>query len=210
MKSNYIDDFVPIENEGMSKSWEVGYVPSINCVLRRCPQKENIRRYTLSFSEKGAILMYDLAKIRRNSEPVVDYLASSGEKYPAFSHRLKEYQLDDDIVEALKEHTEKGVVLGFSAEWCPDCHRNVPVLELVSRATGLEVRVFGHLIRDTLNPRENWRIPPSPPEVKEFNVVKIPLIIVLDKKGEKVGEIVENPPKGMTLEEALLQILKKV
>ena len=39
-------------------------------------------------------------------------------------------------------------------------------------------------------------------------MVKIPLIVVLDKAGEKVGEVVENPPPGKTLEQALLDIIK--
>jgi len=151
--------------------------------------------------------MYDLERIRRNSESVVDYLSSTME-YDAFSRRLEEYRLDDDVVEKLKRHAERGVVVVFSAEWCPDCARNVPVLGLIAEATGLEVWIFGHLMRDPLNPKERWRIPPSPPEVREFNVVKIPLIVVLNNRGEKVGEIVENPPEGQSLEEALLGLLK--
>lgn len=151
--------------------------------------------------------MYDLEKIRRNSESVVDYLSSIRE-YDAFSRRLKEYRLDNNVVEELKRYAERGVVIVFSAEWCPDCALNVPVLGLIAEATGLEVRIFGHLMRDPLNPKERWRIPPSPPEVREFNVVKIPLIVVLNNRGEKVGEIVENPPEGRSLEEALLGLLK--
>jgi len=51
-------------------------------------------------------------------------------------------------------------------------------------------------------------VPPSPPEVDEFSVPKIPLIVVLNKDGEKAGEIVENPPPGKTVEQALLAIMK--
>ncbi len=71
------------------------------------------------------------------------------------------------------------------------------------------MRVFGHLMRNVTDPDEKWAIPPSPPEVKAFNVIKIPLITVLNKEGEKLGEIIENPPEGQTLERALLDILKK-
>ena len=120
------------------------------------------------------------------------------------------YTLDEDAVEAIRDHAGKVAVVAFSAEWCPDCHRNIPVLCLLSEATGMEVRVFGHLMREAKNLEEMWRIPPSPPEVKVFNVVKIPLILVLNEHGEKVGEIVENPPEGQTLEEALLEILKTI
>lgn len=153
---------------------------------------------------------HELEAIRDNSESVENYIGSSKEKAPQFAERKSMYTLDEEAVEAIRDHAEKVTVVAFSAEWCPDCHRNIPVLCLLSEATGIEVRVFGHLMRDAKNPEEMWRIPPSPPEVKEFNVVRIPLILVLNEHGEKVGEIVENPPEGQTLEDALLEILKTI
>lgn len=153
--------------------------------------------------------MYDLAKMRSGSEPVDEYLEAAVKNYPAFAKRLKEYRLDKEAVIGIKKLRGKAIVVVFSAEWCPDCVRNVPVLGLLSRETGLEVRVFGHLMRNPLSPTERWKCPPSPPECKEFNVIKIPLILVFDQKGEKLGEIVENPPAGVSLEGALLDILKK-
>lgn len=151
----------------------------------------------------------ELEAIRSNSESVADYLKSSEEKTPKFTERKTTYKLDKDTIEKIKAYTGSAVVVVFSAEWCPDCYRNVPVLGLISEGTGLEVRVFGHLMRNVTDPDEKWAIPPSPPEVKAFNVIKIPLITVLNKEGEKLGEIIENPPEGQTLERALLDILKK-
>ena len=151
----------------------------------------------------------ELEAIRSNSESVADYLKSSEEKTPKFTERKTTYKLDKDTIEKIKAYTDSAVVVVFSAEWCPDCYRNVPVLGLISEGTGLEVRVFGHLMRNVKDPDEKWAIPPSPPEVKAFNVIKIPLITVLNKEGEKLGEIIENPPEGQTLERALLDILKK-
>lgn len=154
--------------------------------------------------------IYDLEKIRRNSVPVADNLISIRAEYSDFSRRKTEYRLENNTVEELKRHAEKAFLVVFSAEWCPDCARNIPVLGLIAESTGLEVRVFGHLKRNHLNPKKRWRIPPSPPEVREFNVVRIPLITVLNNRGEKIGEIVENPPEGLSFEEALLQILKTI
>ncbi len=74
--------------------------------------------------------------------------------------------------------------------------RNVPVLDLLAEATGLEVRVFGHIMRDAKSNTRKWAVPPSPPEVEEFNVAKIPLIVVLKKDGEKMGEISRKPAPG--------------
>ncbi|MBA7650095.1 hypothetical protein ES703_57896 [subsurface metagenome] len=154
-------------------------------------------------------MKHELEAIRSNSESIADYLKSSEEKAPKFTERKTTYKLNKDTVEKIKTYTGNAVVVVFSAEWCPDCHRNVPVLGLISEESGLEVRVFGHLMRNVKDPDEKWMIPPSPPEVKTFNVIKIPLITVLNEDGEKLGEIIENPPEGQTLERALLDILKK-
>jgi len=80
---------------------------------------------------------------------------------------------------------------------------------LISEATGLEVRVFGHLMRDPKRSRGYWSIPPSPEEVEEFSVRRIPTIFVLDREGRVMGEIVESPPAGKSLEAALLDILRR-
>jgi thiol-disulfide isomerase/thioredoxin len=153
-------------------------------------------------------MRYDLEAIVDSSEPISEYLKASEEETTKFSERRAEYKLNGDAVEGIRAKVGDVVVVVFSAEWCPDCFRNVPVLGLLNEETGLEVRVFGHLKRNIMTPDERWAIPPSPPEVKEFNVIKIPLITVLNRDGEKLGEIVENPPKGQTLETALLEILK--
>jgi hypothetical protein len=152
---------------------------------------------------------HDLEKLRENSQTVKDYLASTAETAPGFAKRMAEYNLNERATKELRERVEWAVVVVFSAEWCKDCRRNVPVLGLITEATGLEVMVFGHLMRDIKDPDERWSIPPSPQEVKEFDVVKIPLISVLNGNGEEIGEIVENPLEGQSLEEALLDILKK-
>ncbi len=154
-------------------------------------------------------MRYELEAIMSNSESVADYLTSSDEKAPKFAERKATYKLNKDTVEKIKAYAGSAVVVVFSAEWCPDCYRNVPVLGLISEETSLEVRVFGHLMRNVKDPNEKWAIPPSPPEVKDFNVIKIPLITVLNEDGERLGEIIENPPEGQTLERALLDILKK-
>jgi len=154
-------------------------------------------------------MRFDLEAIRSNSESVADHLKSSEEKTPRFAERKATYKLNKDTIEKIKAYTGSAVVVVFSAEWCPDCYSNVPVLGLISEETGLEVRVFGHLMRNVKDPDERWAIPPSPPEVKTFNVIKIPLITVLNEDGERLGEIIENPPEGQTLERALLDILKK-
>ena len=152
--------------------------------------------------------MLDPEKIRAGSEPVLEYVKTCREKAPRLQEQYESYVLDGEAVTKIRCHAERYLVVVFSAEWCPDCHRNVPILALLSRDTGLEVRVFGHLMRDAKNDGRRWKIPPSPPEVDDFDVVKIPHIAVLSMNGEVVGEIIEDPPEGKTLEQALLDIFE--
>jgi thiol:disulfide interchange protein len=78
--------------------------------------------------------MYDLTKLKKKSEPVESYLLSSNKKTPSFAKRFAEYKLDSDVTEELKNHIDSIVIIAFSAEWCPDCRNNIPVLGL-ARAT---------------------------------------------------------------------------
>jgi thiol-disulfide isomerase/thioredoxin len=153
-------------------------------------------------------LICDISKIKKNSEAVHDYVSAPSKAKDAFDKRRAEYKLDAAVVKELKKKAKDYTVVAFSAEWCPDCMRNVPVLDMLAEATGLSVRVFGHMMRDAKSNTRKWAIPPCAPEVEEFGVVKIPHIVVVDKTGERVGEIIENSPPGKTLEQALLDIIK--
>ena len=141
------------------------------------------------------------------SVPVKDYLAKTSGRFRSKSlDILKTYRLEKDVVEELKRYADKLFVLVFSAEWClRDCATNVPVLALLSEKAGLKVGVFGGLIKDSLNPNEEWRIPPTPPEVKDFNVIKVPHIVIFDMNGRELGTIIENHAPGKTLEEEILE-----
>jgi thiol-disulfide isomerase/thioredoxin len=153
-------------------------------------------------------LKYDVSKLRKSSEFVHEYVFAPSKAKDAFDMRRAEYKLDAAIVKELKKKAKDYIIIAFSAEWCPDCLRNVPILDMIAEASGLEVRVFGHIMRDAKSNTKKWAVPPSPPEVDEFKVTKIPYMVVLKKDGEKVGEIIENPPAGVTLEKALLDIVK--
>jgi thiol-disulfide isomerase/thioredoxin len=152
--------------------------------------------------------MYDTVKLDNKSEDVKHYIESSKEKAPQFKEHYEAYELEKEIEIKLKRHSDKYTIYAFSALWCPDCYRNIPVLAHIQEKSGLKSRIFGHLMRDSKNPNRRWRIPPSPIEVEEFEVIKIPSIYILDKEGNKVGEIIENPPEGMTLEAVILAIFE--
>lgn len=126
-----------------------------------------------------------------------------------FSRRKLTYQLSEEVVKKLRSYAKDVVIVVFSADWCKDCAANVPVLALLAERTGVKVRIFGGLKTDPLNPRERWRIPPSPQEVKTFDVQKTPHIIIFDTQGKPLGTIIENPKPENTLEEEILQIIQR-
>jgi len=152
--------------------------------------------------------MYNIEKLNKHSEDVKEYIESSKEKAPQFMERYDSYKIDPEIATKIKCHSQKYTIYAFSAEWCPDCYRHIPVLAHIQEETGLKTRILGHLMRDAKSSTKRWRIPPSPEEVEEFDLVKIPSMYILDKTGNKVGEIIEHPPTGMTLEAAVLKILE--
>jgi hypothetical protein len=149
----------------------------------------------------------DLTEITKRTVSVKEYLDSLEHPFrEKFLTRKQTYQLKLGAVKRLKKFANNYIAVAFSAGWCKDCATNIPVLALISEATGLEVRIFGGLKKDPLSQTRKWRIPPSPPEVETFKVDKIPLILLFDKEGEMIGRIIENP-KEPTLEEELLKII---
>lgn len=151
----------------------------------------------------------NLLGIKKKTVSVNQYINSLKQPFRnRFLKRKQTYQLKQEIINQLKKFAEKIVIVVFSAEWCKDCTANIPVLALISEATGLEVRIFGSLEKDPSNPKRKWRIPPSPPEVGIFNVDKIPLMIIVDREGKEIGRIIENPKHAPTLEQELFDIIK--
>lgn len=142
-----------------------------------------------------------------SADKYINDLASPFKK--KFLERKLTYQPNEEAVQKLRSYAKDAVIVVFSAEWCKDSIANVPVLALLAEKTGIRVRVFGGLKKDPLNPKEKWKIPPSPPEVKTFNVQKIPHIVVFDKQGKQLGTIVENPKPDNTLEEEILHIIQQ-
>jgi thiol-disulfide isomerase/thioredoxin len=150
----------------------------------------------------------NLSEVRKKTVSVNQYLESLKKPFhKKFLTRKQRYMLNKEATSQLKILADNYVIIAFSAEWCKDCAANIPVLALISEATGLEVRIFGGLKKDPLSHTKKWRIPPSPAEVEMFNVDKIPLIILFDAEGKEIGKIVENPREKPTLEEELLKII---
>lgn len=151
-----------------------------------------------------------LKELAEKTVSVRDYITHISESFRGrFLERMETYSLNENVVKELEKNVDEIFVVVFSAEWCKDCAANVPVLALLADRTGLKVRVFGGLKKDPMNPREKWRIPPSPSEVKEFEVERTPHIVMFHTNGQELGKIIENPAPSKTMEEEILQITKQ-
>lgn len=149
-----------------------------------------------------------LPEIKTKTVSINQYINSIEQPFrKKFLTRKQTCMLNKEAIKHLKKFANDFVIVVFSAEWCKDCAANIPVLALISEATGLEVRIFGGLKKDPLSHTRKWRIPPSPAEVETFQVDKIPLIIVFDKEGKDIGRIIENPREKPTMEEELVKII---
>jgi len=149
-----------------------------------------------------------MSDIRKKTVSVDQYINSLEQPFKEkFLAKKQAYKLQPEAVEQLRRFAEKRVVIVFSAAWCKDCAESIPALSLISEITGLEVLVFGGLMKDPLSQVCKWRIPPSPPEVITFKVDKIPLMIIVDMDGREIGRIVESPKKWPTLEQELYEII---
>jgi thiol-disulfide isomerase/thioredoxin len=113
----------------------------------------------------------NLPEIREKTVSISRYIETLTQPFQdKFLTRKQTYQLKPEVMNQLKKFANKYVIVAFSAEWCKDCASNIPVLALISEATGIDVRIFGGLKKDPLGHTRKWRIPPSPPEVETFDV----------------------------------------
>lgn len=150
-----------------------------------------------------------LSEIEKKTVSIDNYIESLEQPLQdKFLARKQDYRLNVEAASQLARFAKDYALVVFSAQWCKDCAKNIPVLALISETTGMNVRIFGGLKKDPLSHTRKWRIPPSPPEVETFRVDKIPTIIVISKEGKEIGRIVENPKLASTLEQEICEIIK--
>ena len=96
----------------------------------------------------------------------------------------------------------------FSASWCKDCQEIIPALAKINQIANIPMKVLGGAkVLAGREPRE-WHVPPSPPEMNEYNIEKIPAILILDSDLHEIARFYERPPQGKTLEGYLLSIVE--
>ncbi|HUT82969.1 MAG TPA: thioredoxin family protein [Candidatus Bathyarchaeia archaeon] len=155
---------------------------------------------------------HDLNKLKTNGLSVTEMVNKlEGKDGEIIKENIKDYQPKKDILKKLSEKAKGFLFVVFSADWCKDCKVNVAAFaKMLLIEPSIEAVFFKGIKSAPLDPEVRWRIPPSPPEVNEFDLRKIPTFYVLDKKGKQVGEMIENPEIKSTLEEELLYILENI
>jgi len=153
--------------------------------------------------------MIDLRDIRKRTTNVRGYIdALSEQDKDIMMEAYKGYRLNEVALRELKALTRSLKVVAFSAAWCGDCKRAMPVMLHLEEQTDIEVMVFGNIKKDPLSSTSKWRVPPSPPEINEWGVTAIPWFEFFDAKGNKRGTLIEKPTVKGTLEEEIVYVLK--
>ncbi|TFG12046.1 hypothetical protein EU537_10735 [Candidatus Thorarchaeota archaeon] len=153
--------------------------------------------------------MVDLKDIRKRTISVDDYIESLDDKNRDIVMEMYEqYDLDSNVVEELRDQMNNITTIVFSAAWCGDCKNAMPVIKLLVEQIGMEVRVFDKIKTAPLDPDHQWKIPPSPPEIEEWNVTAIPWFEFVDDAGNRIAQLIEKPKIKDTLEAEMLYVLK--
>ena len=122
----------------------------------------------------------------------------------------------EEIKELLKSKKESLKIVALGADWCPDCHKNVPrmikIVKLMKSKDVIFHILYGIMVNALHKPGETtWHKKRSPLEATDpkFDLKAIPTFYFFNDTGEFIGIIVENPKWTSTLEEDILEILKK-
>lgn len=106
---------------------------------------------------------------------------------------------------AIRERELKLVI--FAGSWCKDCQETVPILAKICQVTRITMKILGGAKFSQKKP-PTWHVPPSPPEMNDLNIDRIPAILFIDKSGLEVLRFYERPPVGKSLEQHLLELVE--
>ncbi|NHJ49486.1 MAG: hypothetical protein FK733_16980 [Asgard group archaeon] len=156
--------------------------------------------------------IHDLQQLEKNGISVDEmYDSCQGSDGETMKCNIDDYIPNMDIVNKLAKKANGYTIVVFSADWCKDCKINVAAFaKIVQLNSDIKAIFFKGMKSAPKDPNIRWRIPPSPPEVDDFDLRRIPSFYVLDKSGKVVGELIENPVTKPTVEEELLFILENI
>ncbi|HME52646.1 MAG TPA: thioredoxin family protein [Candidatus Lokiarchaeia archaeon] len=124
-----------------------------------------------------------------------------------FTEKLSVSHINSEIVQRLgKMVRDRGLhFVVFSGSWCKDCQEIIPILAKINQVTRIPMKIVAGAKLNLMN-SPKWG-PPSPPEMNEFNIEKIPAILILDTGNHELARFYERPPPGKSLEHVLLDLV---
>ena len=180
--------------------------------------------YKTIFKKKETVLLNMNNKMDLKWNDLVSPTMSPDEYLKEFRDKIaynyKTYEPKTDILEEIKDFLkskkESLKIVALGADWCPDCHKNVPrMIKITKLMKSKDVTfhiLYGIMVNALHKPGETtWHKTRSPPEATDpkFDLKAIPTFYFFNDTGEFIGIIVENPKWTSTLEEDILEILKK-
>jgi hypothetical protein len=125
-----------------------------------------------------------------------------------FTEKLTMSRINPETAQKLgKAIRDRGLKLViFSGAWCKDCQEIIPILAKICQVTKIPMKLLGGAKFSQQKP-PTWHVPPSPPEMNELGIERIPAILFIDKAGMEVLRHYERPPVGKSLEQHLLDIV---
>lgn len=127
-----------------------------------------------------------------------------------FTEKLSVSHINSEIVQRLgKMVHDKGLrFIVFSGAWCRDCQEILPILAKINQVTRISMKIIGGA-KLNLAKQPKWASP-SPPEMNELNIEKIPAILIINQGNHEVARFYERPPPGKSLERVLLDLVSKI
>ncbi|TFG13876.1 hypothetical protein EU537_05295 [Candidatus Thorarchaeota archaeon] len=154
--------------------------------------------------------MANLNEISEDCPSCVDYIQDMSPYRKKRWQQVREnYQLDEEALEKLKKYKDDYTFVAVFADWCGDARKAIPVLSLLEKELDIKIKALGGMTKPPYGSDELWAVPPSPEEVRAFEVTSSPTILIFDGDGEEVGRIKTKPKNTPTIEEELVFLIEQ-
>ncbi|MHA1772458.1 MAG: thioredoxin family protein [Candidatus Thorarchaeota archaeon] len=152
-----------------------------------------------------------LNDIQDNSLSCIEYIeAMPSSSREGFMRNMMMYNLNEEAVQKLSAIANDYEFVVIFADWCGDARHAVPVLALLEQKIEIKIRSLGGMEKPEWGSSELWAVPPSPPEVKTFDITSSPTILIFEKNsGREIGRIKTRPRITSSIEEELVELVER-
>ncbi|MHA1124793.1 MAG: thioredoxin family protein [Candidatus Heimdallarchaeota archaeon] len=155
---------------------------------------------------------HDLKKLHENGKKIDEVIESFDCKGAEdIKDNCENYEPKLEVVNELVAKAKDYTIVVFSADWCKDCKSNVGAFaKIVQLYPEIDAVFFKGIKTAPMDPNIKWKVPPSPPEVNDFDLQRLPTFYILDSKGYVKSILLENPVTKPTVEEELLYLIENI